>query len=224
VKAMILAAGLGTRMRPLTDSCPKPLLQVADKALIDYHLEKLARAGVREVVVNSAWLAEQILGHLGNGERYGLAIQHSVEDAPLETAGGIINALPLLGGEPFLLVNGDIWTELDFAPLLALKPDGAHLLLTDNPDHHPSGDFGIAADGKLIPPGLGQSYTFMGVSVWHPRVFSGLPTGARALKPIIDQLIAEQRVTATYFSGQWLDVGTPERLRELDTQLRARHC
>lgn len=224
MKAMILAAGLGTRMRPLTDRCPKPLLQVADKALIDYHLEKLARAGVREVVVNSAWLTEQIQEHLGSGERYGLVIHHSVENAPLETAGGIINALALLGDEPFLLVNGDIWTELDFAPLLSLEPDGAHLLLTDNPGHHPDGDFGIAADGKLAPCGQGQSYTFMGVSVWNPQAFAGLPAGARPLKPIIDQLLAEQRVTAAYFSGRWLDVGTPERLHELDAQLRARRC
>ncbi len=219
MKAMILAAGLGSRMRPLTDSCPKPLLKAGGKALIDYHLEKLAAAGMSEVVVNSAWLSEQLVDYLGSGQRYGLRIHHSPERQPLETAGGIVKALPLLGEQPFLLINGDIWTDLDFVPLLGMKPESAHLLLTGNPDHNPGGDFSISPSGKLQPAGR-HALTFMGVSVWQPSVFADLAEGKRPLRPIIDALLAEQKITAEAFQGQWWDIGTPERLQQLDQRLR----
>ncbi|MBD2858624.1 nucleotidyltransferase family protein [Spongiibacter sp. KMU-158] len=219
MKAMILAAGLGSRMRPLTETCPKPLLKAGGKPLIDYHLEKLAQAGVREVVVNSAWLSEQILDYLGDGQRYGLSILHSPESEPLETAGGIVKALPLLGDDPFILVNGDIWTDMDFAPLTSISPASAHLFLTVNPAHNPAGDFSISSQGALAERD-DDALTFMGVSVWQPAVFAELAQGKRALKPIIDTLIAEQRATASAFHGQWWDIGTPERLAALDDFLQ----
>lgn len=223
VKAMILAAGLGTRMRPLTDTCPKPLLKAADKPLIDYHLERLAKAGVGEVVVNASWLAEQLQDYLGDGSRYGLSLRLSLEAEPLETAGGIVQALPLLGDEPFLLVNGDVWTDYPFAQLLtattAAQAGGAHLVLIDNPPHHPEGDF-VLSEGRVGEQGKGARLTYSGISVWHPRCFADLDAGRRALKPIMLEAMARQQLSGEYFAGRWWDIGTPQRLAQLDTLLR----
>ncbi|QQD19395.1 nucleotidyltransferase family protein [Spongiibacter nanhainus] len=223
MKAMILAAGLGTRMRPLTDTCPKPLLKAADKPLIDYHLERLAKAGVGEVVVNASWLAERLQDYLGDGSRYGLSLRLSLEAEPLETAGGIVQALPLLGEEPFLLVNGDVWTDYPFAQLLsattAAQSGGAHLVLIDNPPHHPEGDF-VLSEGRVGEQGEGARLTYSGISVWHPRCFTGLDAGRRALKPIMLEAMARQQLSGEYFAGRWWDIGTPQRLAQLDTLLR----
>ncbi|WP_374962346.1 N-acetylmuramate alpha-1-phosphate uridylyltransferase MurU [Spongiibacter tropicus] len=217
---MILAAGFGERMRPLTETTPKPLLRAAGKPLIDYHLEKLAVAGFNEVVVNSAWLSEQIVDYLGDGARYGLQITHSVEHEPLETAGGIVRALPLLGDEPFLLINGDVWTDMDFAALRSARPDAAELVMVTNPAHHPEGDFALADDGLLREQGEPR-YTFAGVSVWQPACFAGLAPGRRPLKPLMQALMARSQLRGRLHRGQWWDIGTPERLAVLDAELRS---
>ena len=219
MRAMILAAGFGERMRPLTETTPKPLLKVADKPLIDYHLEKLAVAGFSEVVVNSAWLSAQIVDYLGDGARYGLCIHHSVEDEPLETAGGIVRALPLLGDAPFLLVNGDVWSDIDFAPLRAIRPAGAELVMVDNPAHNPDGDFALGDDGLLREQGEPR-FTFAGVSVWQPQCFAGLAPGRRPLKPLMQALMTQSQLSGRLHRGQWWDIGTPERLAALDAELR----
>ena len=222
MKAMILAAGLGTRMRPLTEHCPKPLLQAGGQALIDFHLHKLAAAGINDVVVNCSWLAEQLVAHLGDGSRYGLRIQTSVEEEPLETAGGIVKALPLLGETPFLLINGDIWTDFDFARLLARPAAATHLVLIDNPPHHPEGDFSLAADGRVSEGGEGQRLTFAGISLWHSRQFSALEPGSRPLKPLMLEAMAKGELSAQHYRGHWWDIGTPQRLAELDRFLATR--
>lgn len=220
MRAMILAAGLGTRMRPLTDNCPKPLLKAAGKPLIDYHLEKIAAAGIRDVAVNCSWKAEQLLDYLGSGERYGLNIQLSVEEEPLETAGGIVKALHLLGNEPFLLVNGDIWTDFDLSSLMSCKTNGAHLVLVNNPPHHPKGDFHLE-DGLINEMGQGLRYTYAGISVWHPQCFRGLEQGTRALKPLMIAAMEQAALSGEYYPGHWWDIGTPQRLADLDSFLRA---
>ncbi|MBO6754328.1 MAG: nucleotidyltransferase family protein [Spongiibacter sp.] len=217
---MILAAGFGERMRPLTETTPKPLLRAAGKPLIDYHLEKLAAAGFDDVVVNSAWLSAQIVDYLGDGARYGLRIQHSVEHEPLETAGGIVRALPMLGDEPFLLINGDVWTDIDFAALHSARPDAAELVMVTNPAHHPEGDFALADDGLLREQG-DPRYTFAGVSVWQPACFAGLAPGRRPLKPLMQALMARSQLRGRLHRGQWWDIGTPERLAALDAELRS---
>lgn len=220
MRAMILAAGLGTRMRPLTDHVPKPLLPVGGEPLIVWHLKALLRAGIRDIVINTAWQGRKLESALGDGRRWDVRIQwsHEPDGQPLETAGGIIQALPLLGHEPFLLVNGDIWLRKHFTPLRdALRPGKqAHLVLVDNPDHHPEGDF------VLEGPGLhGQRLTYAGLGVYCPSLFQGLPPGSRKLAPLLEEAIAMQRVTGEYFDGPWVDVGTPERLQTLDAQIRA---
>ncbi|WP_422103501.1 N-acetylmuramate alpha-1-phosphate uridylyltransferase MurU [Vreelandella sp.] len=219
MKAMILAAGLGKRMRPLTDHCPKPLLPVAGKPLIVHHLERLKRAGIDEVVINVSYRAEQIMAALGDGSAYQMRIHWSQESAPLETGGGIQQALPLLGSEPFLLVNGDVWC--DYLPSASMLAEGdlAHLVLVDNPDHHPGGDFllhhrRVAMDGD---PRL----TFAGISVIRPELVADEPPGAFALAPLLKRAMAAQRVSGEHFSGQWVDVGTPERLAALDRHLQS---
>ncbi|TFF42343.1 N-acetylmuramate alpha-1-phosphate uridylyltransferase MurU [Pseudomonas sp. RIT623] len=216
MKAMILAAGKGERMRPLTLTTPKPLVPAAGKPLIEYHLEALARAGITEVVINHAWLGQQIEDHLGDGSRYGLRIRYSPEGEPLETGGGIFKALPLLGEAPFLLVNGDIWTDYDFARLLAPMPGLAHLVLVDNPGHHGRGDFhltdGHVRDGDEAPGTL----TFSGISVLDPALFAGCQPGAFKLAPLLRQAMAEGRVSGEHYRGQWVDVGTLERLADVE--------
>ena len=215
---MILAAGLGKRMRPLTLSTPKPLLCVGGKPLIEYHLEALAAAGVREVVINVAYLGEQIKAALGNGQRWQLAIEYSTEPSPLETAGAIAQALPLLGDQPFLLINADIWTDLPLGPLLSISLGDAlgHLVLVNNPEHHPQGDFSIAA-GRLLER-REPAYTFSGVSVLHPQLIATYPQ-RRACFPLVEVFregIAQGQLTAQHYGGRWCDVGTVERLRGLD--------
>ncbi|MGP9677509.1 N-acetylmuramate alpha-1-phosphate uridylyltransferase MurU [Halomonas sp. AOP27-A1-41] len=214
MKAMILAAGLGKRMRPLTDHCPKPLLPVAGKPLIVHHLERLQRAGIEDVIINVSYRAEQIIQAIGDGRAYGVNIQWSHEATPLETGGGIQKALPLLGEEPFLLVNGDVWC--DYLPVNTQLKSGdlAHLILVNNPDHHPEGDFSLDK-GRVLNQGA-QRYTYAGVSIIHPRLLAGQPTEAFALAPLLKNAMHEQQVSGEHFAGHWVDVGTPERLVALE--------
>lgn len=217
MKAMILAAGLGKRMRPLTDHCPKPLLPVAGKPLITYHLERLRDAGIHEVVINVSYRAEQIIDALGDGDAYGLRIHWSRESEPLETGGGIQQALPLLGKAPFLLVNGDVWCDALPDPQALQGNDLAHLVLVDNPSHHASGDFGLSAGrvNQISTPRL----TYAGIGLIHPALLDGQPQGAFALAPLLRAAIDNHRVSGERYTGRWVDVGTPERLVELESQL-----
>jgi len=219
MKAMILAAGRGERMRPLTDHTPKPLLEVGGKALIEYHLMALHQAGIRDVIINHAWLGEQIESRLGNGERYGLEIQYSPEvPVALETAGGIIQALSRLGTEPFIVINGDIWCDYSMQQL-PQQPDGlAHLVMVDNPPHNLQGDFCLT-DGRLQVEGQSK-LTYSGIGVYHPHLFAGLEPGIRPLAPLLKQAMAKGQVSGEHYRGRWLDIGAPERLHELDTALR----
>ena len=217
MKAMILAAGLGNRMRPLTDHCPKPLLPVAGKPLIVHHLERLRDAGIHEVVINVSYLAEQIIDALGDGSAYGVHIQWSREIEPLETGGGIQQALPLLGKATFLLINGDVWCEA-LPPLQALQgTDLAHLVLVDNPSHHPNGDFGLI-EGRVNQTSTPR-LTFAGISVLHPALLAEHPSGAFALAPLLKAAMDNNRVSGEHYAGYWVDVGTPERLTALKSQL-----
>jgi len=221
VKAMILAAGKGERMRPLTLSTPKPLLLAGDKPLIVHHLEKLKRAGFRDVVINHAWLGSQIEETLGNGQHFDLSITYSPEGEPLETAGGILRALPLLTGNGedwFMVINGDIWCDLDLASLEPPDNADALLVLTDNPDHNPTGDFCLNPDGS-VDTGSARRLTFTGISLLHRRLFEGLLPGPLKLAPVLHRAIARNRVKGFYHAGQWMDIGTPGRLRELDAML-----
>ena len=224
MKAMILAAGLGNRMRPLTLHTPKPLLEVGEKPLIVWHIEKLQKIGVTEIVINTAWLGEKLANALGDGSQFGVKILWSHESAGLETAGGIINALPLLGDEPFILVNGDVWTTMDFASLLdvQLGEQQAHLVLVENPPQHLKGDF-ILSNGLAYTfeqEQLGEALTYSGIAVLHPRMFVGLENGKRPLAPLLKQAMQQQQVSAEKLQGIWVDVGTPERLEQLDQQIK----
>jgi MurNAc alpha-1-phosphate uridylyltransferase len=222
---MILAAGLGQRMRPLTDNLPKPMLSVGGKPLLQYHLEALANAGVREVIINLAYLGDKIRAFVGTGERFGLAVNYSEEPEPLETAGALLNALPLLGDEPFLLINGDVWTDY---PLRTLSTytlqdgDDAHLVLVPNPEFHPAGDFSPNAKGKLENNSALEKFTFAGISLIHSRLISGYPN-KRLKFPLGEVLrfgIERNRISAEVYRGNWSDVGTPDRLVYLDNQLQ----
>ncbi|WP_179995304.1 N-acetylmuramate alpha-1-phosphate uridylyltransferase MurU [Acinetobacter sp. YH16053] len=224
MKAMILAAGMGNRMRPLTLHTPKPLLEVGGKPLIVWHIEKLQKMGVQEIVINTAWLGEKLADALGDGSQFGVKILWSHEGEGLETAGGIINALPLLGNEPFILVNGDVWTTMDFAPLLnvQLQDDLAHLVLVENPVHHPQGDFTLAANKAYTfeQARSGENLTYSGVAVMHPQMFNGLESGKRPLAPLLKQAMQQEKISAQKLQGVWVDVGTPERLNALDEQIQ----
>lgn len=224
MKAMILAAGMGNRMRPLTLHTPKPLLKVGGKPLIVWHIEKLQKIGVQEIVINTAWLGEKLVDALGDGSQFGVKILWSHEGEGLETAGGIINALPLLGNEPFILVNGDVWTTMDFAPLLnvQLQNDLAHLVLVENPVQHPQGDFTLAANKAYTfeQARSGENLTYSGVAVMHPQMFDGLQSGKRPLAPLLKQAMQEEKISAHKLQGVWMDVGTPERLNALDQQIQ----
>ena len=224
MKAMILAAGMGNRMRPLTLHTPKPLLEVGGKPLIVWHIEKLQKMGVQEIVINTAWLGEKLADALGDGSQFGVKILWSHEGEGLETAGGIINALPLLGNEPFILVNGDVWTTMDFAPLLNvhLQDDLAHLVLVENPRQHPQGDFILAANKAYTfeQARSGENLTYSGVAVMHPQMFNGLESGKRPLAPLLKQAMQQEKISAQKLQGVWVDVGTPERLNALDQQIQ----
>lgn len=218
MKAMILAAGRGERLRPLTDSTPKPLLKVGNKSLIEYHLYKLAQAGIQEVIINTAWLGQQIQQSLGNGEKYNLNIRYSDEgEQALETAGGIIKALPLLGNEPFLIINGDIFTDYDFKQLVNLKLEGdAHLVMVENPYHNDKGDFALK-NGWLQNSGE-SLYTYSGIGIYTKQFFAGYPEGVTALAPILKEKITIQKVSGELYKNAWTDVGTKERLQQLNNQ------
>ena len=229
MKALVFAAGLGERMRPLTDTTPKPLLEAGGKPLAVWHLENLARAGVREVVFNTSWLAHRFPEVLGDGSHWGLRIHYAFEgETPLETGGGMLHALPLLGEAPFIAVNGDIWSDFDFARL-PQQPDGdAHLVLVDNPAHHPEGDFMLDAVGRVHnAPRL----TFAGIGVYRPSLLDGwrgvigeesnadaMPPRFR-LAPLLRAAMARGRVTGEHHGGRWTDVGTPRRLEMLSREL-----
>ena len=224
MKAMILAAGLGNRMRPLTLHTPKPLLEVGGKPLIVWHIEKLQKIGVTEIVINTAWLGEKLATTLGDGSQFGVNILWSHEGEGLETAGGIINALPLLGDEPFILVNGDVWTTMDFASLLdvQLGEQQAHLVLVENPPQHLKGDF-ILSNGLAYTfeqEQSGEALTYSGIAVLHPQMFVGLENGKRALAPLLKQAMQQQQVSAEKMQAVWVDVGTPARLQQLDQQIK----
>ena len=216
MKAMILAAGRGERMRPLTDHTPKPLLPVAGKAIIEHTISQLVAAGFYDIIINHAHLGQQIAEHLGDGSRYGAGIRYSPEgEQGLETAGGIINALPLLGDDVFLVVNGDIATDFPYAELKNRPVDLAYLVLVDNPEHHPQGDFGLDETGKVIE-NCPEKLTFSGIGLYRPELFSLTPAGSSKLGPLLRRAIAAQRVSGQKFAGFWMDIGTPERLQELD--------
>lgn len=215
MKAMILAAGRGERMRPLTDHTPKPLLPVAGKPLIEYTLNSLVAAGFVDIVINIAHLGKQIADTLGDGGRYGANIRYSDEgDSALETAGGIVKALPLLGEEPFLVVNGDVACDFPLASLRNKSVDLAHLVLIDNPDHHPHGDFSIDRHALLSQQGECKR-TYSGIGVYHPRLFAGLEPGILKLRPLLNEGMEQGRISGQYHRGFWMDVGTPERLQAL---------
>ncbi|EXB46878.1 mobA-like NTP transferase domain protein [Acinetobacter baumannii 146457] len=224
MKAMILAAGLGNRMRPLTLHTPKPLLEVGGKPLIVWHIEKLQKIGVTEIVINTAWLGDKLVAALGDGSQFGVTILWSHEGEGLETAGGIINALPLLGDEPFILVNGDVWTTMDFSTLLnvQLEDKQAHLVLVETPPQHLKGDFILANDLAYTfeQEQLGEALTYSGVAVLAPHMFIGLEHGKRPLAPLLKEAMQQQQVSAEKMQAVWVDVGTPERLEQLDQQIK----
>jgi N-acetyl-alpha-D-muramate 1-phosphate uridylyltransferase len=232
--AMILAAGRGERMRPLTDLTPKPMLSVAGKPLIVRHIERLAQAGITQIIVNHAWLGHQIVQALGDGRQWGVQIQFSAEASALETAGGIARALPLLGEEAFLVINGDIWCDWPlqsvFQRQLDMKRDPhrlAHLVLVDNPAHHPEGDFLLHSDQTVSAPSSTSTpsakspahkrLTFSGIGIYQPALFAGLdPEVPAKLAPLLRQAMAKGAVTGEHHTGRWMDIGTPERLAELE--------
>jgi N-acetyl-alpha-D-muramate 1-phosphate uridylyltransferase len=225
MKAMLLAAGRGERMRPLTDHTPKPLLEVGGKPLIVWHIENLVRAGISELVINHAHLGAQIEAALGDGSRFGAQIQYSSEGKALETAGGIAFALPLLGDDPFAVINGDIFCDYDFAKLreragrLKSKGDAAHLVMVSNPAQHPNGDFGLQQ--QRITDST-PKLTFSGIGLYRPELFMHIPRGSKVpLAPLLREQIALGKVSGEHNQGLWVDVGTPQRLAELDTQVCA---
>jgi MurNAc alpha-1-phosphate uridylyltransferase len=228
MKAMILAAGRGERMRPLTDRVPKPLLSVAGRPLIAWLIERLAHCGYRDLVVNVSHLGGMIENVLGDGAAFGVRVAYSREEEPLETAGGIAAALPLLGAAPFVAVNGDLYTDFDFARLgrcaqaLSSRATLAHLVMVDNPPHHPKGDFALGADG-CVKRDDAERLTFSGIGVYHPALFSSVARGAKfQLAELLREPMAARRVRGEHHKGLWLDVGTPERLAQLERSLERR--
>ncbi|MEZ5563698.1 MAG: nucleotidyltransferase family protein [Gammaproteobacteria bacterium] len=224
MRALILAAGRGERMRPLTSNMPKPLLRVGGKPLIDWHIEALARAGITELVVNLSWQAAKLRDHLGDGSRQGVSLQFSEEGPePLETGGGIHHALGLLGPEPFWVVNGDISCDFSFAPRELPPGTLAHLVLVPNPAHHPDGDF-VLRDGRIVGADTADAarLTFAGISILQPALFSAARPGRFPLAPLLRAAAEKNQVSGELYRGRWTDVGTPERLRQLDAALTGR--
>lgn len=218
---MVLAAGRGERMRPITDTLPKPLVPVAGKPLIGYHLERLARAGFADVVINLSWLGERIRAALGDGRDYGLSIAYSEEGPePLETGGGIFKALPLLGPGPFLVVNGDTWSDIDYGRLTLEDDAHGRIVLVSNPTHHARGDFGIE-DGFVVERDADR-FTYSGVGVYRPEFFAGCSPGKFPMLPLLRRAIAARLLRGEVHGGEWCDVGTPQRLAALDADVRSR--
>jgi MurNAc alpha-1-phosphate uridylyltransferase len=216
---MILAAGRGERLRPLTDLCPKPMVEVLGKPLIQYHLEKLSKAGIRKVIINQAWLGEMIESYFGDGSSFELTIHYSKEDMALETGGGIVKALPLLGEEPFLVINGDVYCDIDFGNLPRLKDqDVGHLFLVKNPDFHANGDFSL--DGDRVMKKKDLTYTFCGIGIYHPKMFQDAPAGAFPLPQLWRRWIDNQQISGELIQDFWADIGTVERLEELRNTLK----
>jgi len=223
MKVIILSAGRGERLRPLTDEMPKPLLKAGKLRLIEYTIKALVQAGFNDIVINTAHLSEKFPRLLGNGNAYNATISYSPEqEGGLETAGGIINALPILGDEPFLVVNGDIWTDYPFGKLtqFTLKPSIlGHLVFVDNPEHNPQGDFSL--DSGLVKSDGNNKLTYSGIAIYHPKFFAGYDVQRLALKPLLLEAIAKQQLSGEHHQGQWSDIGTVERLQELTVQLSA---
>lgn len=218
MKAIVLAAGRGERLKPLTDTTPKALLTVAGRPLIEYALSAIARAGVRDVVINLSWLGGRIREALGTGASYGVRITYSDEGpVALETGGGIFHALPLLGPDPFLVVNCDVYTDVDLATLALETSADARIVLVPNAPHHPSGDFGL--DGDVVVGGATQRYTYAGIGVFRPELFAGCQPGRFPLRPLLERAIAARRLRGALYRGTWVDVGTPQRLAELEARL-----
>jgi MurNAc alpha-1-phosphate uridylyltransferase len=221
MKAMILAAGRGERMRPLTDTVPKPLLPVAGKPLIQFHIDALAASGIRDIVINLAWLGSRIRDALGDGSASNVRIQYSDEgDAPLETGGGIFNALPLLGEQPFIVVSGDVWSDYPLGQLATRlqSNDLAHFVMVSNPDYHRRGDFGLR-DERVVDDG--ERLTYANIGVFRPEFFAGSPAGKFPLAPLMRERIHAGKVSGEFHAGRWFNVGTPAQLAELDASLRA---
>ena len=220
MKAMILAAGRGERLRPLTDRTPKPLLEVGGERLIERHLKRLAAAGYTKVIINLSWLGSQIRSCVGNGQRFGVEVRYSDEGpTALETGGGIFKALPELGRDPFLVVNGDIWTDYPLLPAPLAADLHGHLVLVPNPPQHARGDF--AFDGNRVRDGAGDRYTFSGIAVYRRDFFAGCTPGKFPLLPLLKRAVEAGRLGGEVYRGAWHDVGSPERLAELDANLRA---
>ena len=219
MKAMILAAGRGVRMRPLSDRRPKPLLEVSGRPLIEHCIERLVDAGIRELVINHAWLGSQIVEALGDGARLDAAIRYSAEpEGALDVGGALVEALPLLGENPFVAVNADVWSEYPFGRLLNAPRKLAHLVLVDNPVYHPRGDFRLR-DGR-VEGGGGPRLTFSGIAAYRAELFAGCTPGRQALRPILEAAIERGEVSGEHFRGRWFNVGTPAELRTLDNTLR----
>ena len=220
MKAMLLAAGRGERLRPITDSLPKPLVRVGGRPLIAWHLTRLSQAGVREVVINVSWLGDQLRAALGDGREFGVRISWSEEGpVPLETGGGILEALPLLAPGPFLVVSADIWTDIDFACIRIPDESQAHLVLIPNPPHHPRGDFGLE-EGRVVDREVDR-FTYANVGVYQPELFEGLSPGRFPLITVLKRGMAARRVSGEIHRGAWYDVGTPGRLADLEKRLQA---
>lgn len=218
MKAMILAAGRGERMRPLTDTTPKPLLKIDQHCLIEHHIFNLKKAGFTELVINTAWLAEKIHQHLGDGTHYGVSIQYSDEGEALETGGGIKKALPLLSNDAFLVVNGDIWSDYNFSQLPALADQHlAHLVLVDNPPQHQSGDFSIKQG--LLSNSENERLTYSGIGIFRPDLFANSHEKRFPLAPLLRAAADKQKISAEHSNGYWSDIGTPERLQQLKEKL-----
>ncbi|MDX2426070.1 MAG: nucleotidyltransferase family protein [Cycloclasticus sp.] len=220
MKVMILAAGRGERMRQLTDNCPKPLLKIAGRSIIEHLILALKKQGFDEFVINIAYLGQQIKRALGSGEQWGVQIEYSDEGgAALETGGGIFKALPLLGNQHFLVVNADVWTDFPYNSLMTKTDNKTHLVLINNPPHHPDGDFSLNG-GLVVSPG-DKTFTYSGIGVFHPAIFAQEKPGAFPLAPIIRRCISKAEVNGELYEGEWVDVGTPERLAHLATMLKA---
>ncbi len=223
MRAMILAAGRGERLRPITDSIPKPMVKVGGVELLVWHIERLKKAGIRDIIVNSAWLSEKIVEFLGDGHRFAVHISHSIEGAGgLETAGGIVKALPFFEDRPFLVVNGDTYMDADYAQFTKqdINSGEALLFMTENPPHHPCGDFFLAGNGVLA---LGEGLTFSGAALYSPEVFCNMEIKRYPLRPVFEKLIANNRLKGRMLEGKWFDVGTVERLQQAD-QYAQDHC